>query len=74
MLLFNGLNKNKILNILDNDPDKQGGFLYGTDLQVLSPKILKEIYQPIVILRAGEYNFEIKKEILKNINKNTKFI
>ena len=74
MLLFNGLNKNKILNILDNDPDKQGGYLYGTDIQVLSPKILKKSCQPIVILRAGEYNFEIKKDIIQNINKHTKFI
>jgi len=68
-----GLNSEKIICLLDNDPNKQGKRLYGTDMQVESPKILKDIETPIVILKAGVYNDEIKKDILENINCNTKF-
>ena len=68
--IFNGLNKKKISGILDNDKNKVDHYLYGTDLKVCNPNILKKIIQPCVILRAGSYNFEIKNQLLK-INKNT---
>ena len=74
MLIFNGLEKKSIVSVLDNDPEKQGEFLYGTNYKVFSPKILKKFKNPTVILRAGEYNREIKKNILSTINVNTKFI
>jgi len=74
MLIFNGLEKKSIVSVLDNDPKKQGEFLYGTNYKVFSPKILKKYKYPTVILRAGEYNEEIKKNILSTINVNTKFI
>jgi len=48
--------------------------LYGTDLIVESPKILKDDMNPLVILKAGVYNNEIKNDILNNINKNTVII
>ena len=63
-----GLDTQKIEDILDNDPQKQGKRLYGTSLMVESPKVLKSIDNPIVILKAGVYNDEIKKDILENIN------
>ena len=74
MLIFNGLNIKHISNILDNDNDKQGEYLYGTSLKVVSPDILKDILRPLVILRAGEYNKEIKDDIIKNINPNVEFV
>ena len=73
-LIFNKLNVGKIKYVLDNDPDKINNYLYGTDLKVKSPKILKKYKFPTVILRAGPYNSEIKKNILKFINKKTTFI
>ena len=73
-LLEMGLNTNKIVCLLDNDPKKQGRRLYGTKLNVASPKVLAEIKDPIVILKAGVYNDEIKKDILENINKSTIFL
>jgi FlaA1/EpsC-like NDP-sugar epimerase len=73
-LLEMGLNTNKIVCLLDNDPKKQGRRLYGTKLNVASPKVLAEIIDPIVILKAGVYNDEIKKDILENINKSTQFL
>ena len=73
-LIKNGLNFDNISGVLDNDKDKQNEYLYGTNLKVFSPLILKRYYNPVVILRAGEYNSEIKNQILKKINPRTKFI
>ena len=72
-LLEMGLNTKKIVCLLDNDPKKQGCRLYGTKLNVASPKVLSEVKNPIVILKAGVYNDEIKKNILEHINKSTIF-
>lgn len=73
MILFNGLSKKNIIGILDNDHNKIGNFLYGTTLKIYSPNYLKEFDNPCVILRAGSYNDEIKKQILK-INSKTVII
>lgn len=63
-----GLKTDKIINILDNSPLKQEKRLYGTSLIVKSPKILKNKHKVNLILKAGIYNNEIKKDILENIN------
>ncbi len=68
MMLFNGLNKKKIFGILDNDKKKINKYLYGTNFKIFSPDVLKETIKPCVILRAGSYNEEIKKQLFK-INK-----
>ena len=73
-LIAFGLNTSSIECLLDNDPNKQGKRLYGTSLQVASPKILIDALNPVVILKAGAYNNEIKKDILDTINKSTIFI
>lgn len=73
-LIMYGLDTNKIINILDNSTLKQEKRLYGTNLTVKSPKILKNYKKPTVILKAGLYNEEIKKDILENINNETRFI
>ena len=72
-LLEMGLNTDKIVCLLDNDPNKQGKRLYGTNLPVASPKVLSDVSDPIVILKAGVYNDEIKNDIIHNVNKNTIF-
>ena len=69
-----GLNKNKIKGLIDNDSKKHNKRLYGTDKIVFSPEILKDLKSPLVILKAGVYNNEIKEQILNKINKNVKFI
>ena len=68
------MKKEKIINILDNSPIKTGKRLYGTELYVQSPTILSSYENPVVILKAGLYNEEIKEDILKNINSKTIFI
>ena len=73
-LIQMGLNTNSILGLLDNAPAKQGKRLYGTDLFVSSPAVLRGLHRPVVILRAGVYNDEIKQDILGNINPETRFL
>ena len=73
-LLQFGLKSESIKFILDNDPNKHNKRLYGTDLLVKTPKILKDINKPIVLLKAGAYNKEIKDDILSNVNASTIFI
>lgn len=68
-----GLQTNKIACILDNSPLKQGKRLYGTSLIVKPPQILKNQEKVNVILKAGVYNQEIKKDILENINNKVVF-
>jgi hypothetical protein len=72
-LIAFGLETTRIVSLLDNDPKKQGKRLYGTNLNVQSPKALRDVKNPIVILKAGVYNQEIKDDILENINKGVTF-
>ena len=72
-LLAFGLDYERIVGLLDNDSRKQGKRLYGTNLNVYSPKVLKDVPEAAVILKAGVYNDEIKEDILKNINNNIEF-
>lgn len=69
-----GLDTSGIVSLLDNDPNKQGKRLYGTNLMVQSPKVLRDLLNPAVILKAGVYNQEIKEDILANINRSVVFL
>ena len=55
-LLAFGLSISNVAGILDNDPLKQGKRLYGTKLNVFSPKKLAMYNSPKVILKTGIYN------------------
>ena len=70
ILLTSGLKEKYVSGILDNSSTKQGNRLYGTQLQVCSPIILKQHKSPKVVLRAGKYNDEIRQQLL-GINPNT---
>jgi hypothetical protein len=72
-LIQMGLDLTLIVSIIDNDKNKQGKRLYGSNLMVESPAILSDTDNPIVILKAGVYNEEIKDDILNNINRNCIF-
>lgn len=69
-----GLDTSKIIGLLDNDPTKHGKRLYGTGLTVFSPEILRDVNTPVVILKTGFYNDEIKNAIVTNINTHTIFL
>ncbi len=72
-LLAFGIHESKIEAILDNDAKKWGKRLQGCGLICESPHILAGQSCPIVIIRAGTYQDEIKKDILENINPSTEF-
>lgn len=74
LLIKIGLNSTKINFLLDNDKSKHNKRLYGTNLKVLDPIILKNESKPLVILNAGIYNNEIKNQIINSINSNTEFV
>jgi hypothetical protein len=73
MLAF-GLDGTRLAGILDNDQNKQGKRLYGTNLAVQLPSVLAQHDRPIVILRAGVYNEEIRVGIATKVNANTVFL
>lgn len=73
-LINRGLDVSKVISILDNDVEKQGKRLYGTNLYVESPTILKNLKNPIVILKVSNYADEIKTDILQNINETAIFL
>ena len=73
-LLNFGIDHKKIEYILDNDKTKENKRLYGTNLKVKSPQILKKEEAPLVILKCGVYNNEIKNQIIKDINSKVIFL
>jgi hypothetical protein len=73
MLAF-GLDASRLTGILDNDPHKQGKRLCGTSLQVSAPAILRDLERPVVILRAGVYNAEIRAAITQEVNPDVVFL
>ncbi len=68
-----GLNRDKIVTILDNSELKQGMRLYGTPFIIKSPKVLAGKGKVNVIVQEGMYAAEIKNDILKNINSEVNF-
>lgn len=69
-----GLDTSRIVCLLDNDPKKHGRRLYGTALTVHSPRVLRDIEAPLVVLKAGVYNDEIRRDIEQNINSDATFL
>lgn len=73
VLLNLGLDSTHLIGILDNDRQKQDKRMYGTPYLVKSPECLIGLDSPIVVLRGGVYNEEIKQSILK-VNSTTVFV
>lgn len=71
-LMAFGLNTNKIISVLDNSPIKQGKRLYGSNLYVESPTVIKGKGKVNLILKVAAYHDEIKEQIL-SINKEVTF-
>lgn len=59
-----GLNQKQIISLLDNDPLKHNLRLYGTTHWVKSPECLREVNNPVVVVRCGAYSQEIKESLL----------
>lgn len=65
LLINQGIDESRIKCILDNDVNKHGKYLYGTELKVFPPEIIKNENFPIVLLRTGLYDEEIKLQLLE---------
>ena len=72
-LLYLGLKQEKIISILDNSKQKQDKRLYGYELMIHSPELIKNSSNPLVILKVGQYFEEVKEQLLK-INSNVRIV
>lgn len=68
-----GLQTKNIEAIIDNSKKKIGKRLYGTDLRVMSPDILRDGKTALVILKAGQYQSEIEDQLMQ-ISKEVKIV
>jgi hypothetical protein len=68
------LNVSRVVCIIDNDVNKHGKRLYGTNLMVHGPSILKDARQPKVVLRVGAYREEIMRGITEGVRNDVAFI
>jgi len=71
-LINRGLQTNKIEAVIDNSPNKVGKRLYGSNLKVINPEYLKGC-AGLVILKAGQYQAEVEKQLNK-ISKKLEFV
>jgi hypothetical protein len=62
-LLAFGFSKYNIVGILDNCKEKQGKYLYGYDLQIFDPIVVKD-KKCVVIVRIGYYSKEVIEQLL----------
>jgi hypothetical protein len=65
MLIAAGLNTNSLIGFLDNDTNKNGKCLYGTDIMVHNPSVLEIQSNPFVVLRVAQYREEIADGLIK---------
>jgi hypothetical protein len=66
-LLFRGLDKSKIVGILDNDTTKTNKRLYGTEFKIVLPKFIADSENVTVLVFVGAYQKEIENQ-LREIN------
>ena len=63
-MFSNGLNQNFVDGIIDNSINKHGKRLFGTDMKVYSPDILKgKDDTTLVVVKMGEYTNEVADQI-----------
>ena len=68
-----GLKEKLLKNVLDNSDQKYNKRLYGTNLIVKKPNLLKTISQANVIVKVGEYQTEVERQ-LKQLNNKIRII
>ena len=59
-----GLDKTKVVGILDNSPIKEGKRLYGTPFRVFNPEVIRDKKNIGVVLKVGAYREEILQQLL----------
>ena len=64
-LFYCGLDKERVLGALDNSKSKRGKFLCGTNIKTFAPEEIRGKKNPVVVLNAGAYTDEIRKQLLE---------
>lgn len=64
-LVYLGVPERRVVAVLDNSSAKQGKRLYGTSLSVGSPELLRDRRSPLVVLKAGQYQDEVRRQLLE---------
>lgn len=72
-LIYLGLNVEKMVGVLDNSLQKVGKRLYGTTLNIFNPQRVASDTSPLVIVKAGQYQQEVKTQLLQ-LNPNTTIV
>jgi len=72
-LMNSGLPAKRIIAVIDNDINKTGKLLYGTNLLVKNPNEISSDKEPLVLLRVAQYEQEIRDQLV-SINKNVRFL
>ena len=63
-MLSSGLRRDPIMAILDNDPNKVGAVLAGTNIPIVSAAEIRNLRSPRVVVRGAQYTSEIRKQLL----------
>tara|TARA_R110000824_G_scaffold10866_1_gene47521 strand:+ start:20394 stop:21434 length:1041 start_codon:yes stop_codon:yes gene_type:complete len=63
-LLEFGVDMDLLNGIIDNDPNKQGDVLYGTNLMTYPSSVVEGAEDVVVVVQAGIYNNEITHKLL----------
>lgn len=73
-LLANGLSEDIVAGLLDNNSEKQGQRLYGTNLQVFNPRGL-ESWGPVdVLVPMGSYEQEVLEDLMEHAAVGSRFL
>lgn len=65
MLLYMGIDESLVKGVIDNSQEKQGKRLYGTNLKVFAPAVVKEEKDVVIIVKAGQYQNEVESQLLQ---------
>jgi hypothetical protein len=63
-LIYRGLRQERLTAIIDNSQLKQGQRLYGTGLSIAAPRVIEAASPVAVILKAGQYQKEVREQLL----------
>lgn len=63
MILESGLSEYSVKGILDNDSEKQGDIMYGTELKVYNPSVISDKEGSLIVVKCGVYSEEISNQI-----------
>lgn len=74
LLNFTGIKNDLLKFVCDASPSKQGRYMPGSHIPILPPKVLSEHQPDFILVLPWNILEEIKDQLSKVVNKNTKFV